>query len=205
VGAAGVSDSLGWRVRSTVSGGGLFFCPLEGADRQYVRTQVRRWLAPFGMPLIPYHRLGDYIRCTECHRSFTDDVLEIATTHELSVGLEKAAVGLLSLVVVRLGGGDGARAIAEGELRRFVRRSTGNALEMPAPDLVGVVERLSSVCAHLEMPGRRDLLAAAVRVAYSEGVLNGPNFAALHAAGGALRLPMATVRSLIVSAGVRAD
>lgn len=193
--------SLGWRVRSTKSGGGTFFCPLEGGDRTYVRTEVRRWLAPFGLPIVPYHHLGDYVRCTGCQQTFTEDVLEILTTEEFAVRLETAASALLSVIVLRSGDSDRCRVAAERELRRFVRHPFAAHVSFDPPSLVQVVELLGASAVHMEEVGRRDIFAAAVRVAHTEGVLSGSSFAALHAAGGALRLPISMVRSLIVTAG----
>jgi hypothetical protein len=201
-GRAGVKGSLGWRVRSTRSGGGRFFCPLEGADRTYVRTEVRRWLAPFGFPIVPYHHLGDYVRCSGCQQTFTEDVLEILTTEELAARLENAAASLLAVIVARSGDSDLCRVAAERELRRFVRHPFAAHVSFEPPSLVEVVELLSASAVHMEEVGRRDIFAAAVRVAHTEGALSGSSFAALHAAGGALRLPMSVVRSLIVTAGV---
>lgn len=200
-----VRGSWGWRVRSVKRGGGRFFCPLEGADREYVRSEVRRWLAPFGMPLLPFHHLGDYIACADCQQTFTDDVLEMITTHELAERLEWAALALLNSIVVRSGDSDASRVAAERELRRFVRQPFAAHVSFEPPALVDVVEALGAAAVHMDPLGRRDLFAAAVRVAHVHGSLTGPGFAALHAAGGALRLPMSVVRSLIVTAGVPAD
>ena len=200
-----MKGSLGWRVRSTPDGGGKFFCPLEGGDRDYIRSQVRRWLAPFGIPLFPSHRLGDYVRCSGCKQTFTAEVLEIITTDELSDGLERAAVWVLSTIVARSGDSDASRVAAERELRRFVRHPFAAHASVEPPKLSQVVEAVSSAAVHMELLGRRDLFAAAVRVAHADGGLTGASFAALHAVGGALRLPMSTVRSLIITAGVPAD
>ena len=193
--------SLCWRVRSTRSGEGSFFCPLEGGDRTYVRTEVRRWLAPFGFPIWPYHHLGDYVRCCGCQQTFTDDVLEILTTEELAVRLERAAASLLSVIVARSGDSDRSRVAAEREMRSFVRHPFAAHVSFDPLSLVQVVELLGASAVHMEEVGRRDIFAAAVRVAHTEGALTGSSFAALHAAGGALRLPISMVRSLIVTAG----
>ncbi len=193
--------SFGWRVRSTRNGGGTFFCPLEGGDRTYVRTEVRRWLAPFGFPIAPYHHLGDYVRCSGCQQTFTEDVLEILTTEELALRLERAVVAFLSVIVARSGDSDLCRVTAERELRRFVSHPFATHVSFEPPNLVQVVELLGAAAVHMEEVGRRDIFAAAVRVAHSEGALTGSSFAALHAAGGALRLPISIVRSLIVTAG----
>lgn len=193
--------SLGWRVRSTRIGGGSFFCPIEGGDRTYVRTEVRRWLAPFGFPIVPYHHLGDYVRCTGCHQTFTEDVLEILTTEELAVRLERATSALLAVIVLRSGDSDLCRVAAERELRRFGRHPFAAHVSFEPPSLVQVVELLGAAAVHMEEVGRRDIFAAAVRVAHAEGALTGSSFAALHAAGGALRLPISMVRSLIMAAG----
>lgn len=200
-----VKGSFGWRVRSTPGGGGRFFCPLEGGDRDYIRSQVRRWMAPFGVPLFPSHRLGDYVRCGDCQQTFTAEVLEIVTTEELSRRLEQAAVWLLATVVIRSGDSDATRVVAERELRRYVRHPFTAHASIDPPALSVVVETVAAAAVHMDVLGRRDLFAAAVRVAHVHGSLTGSAFAALHALGGALRLPMATVRSVIVTAGVTAD
>lgn len=194
-----------WTVRSTTTGAGTFFCPLEGADRPYDRTEVRRWFAPLGFPVVPWNRLGDYIRCGDCHQTFTEDVLDIITTHELAVGLEEAAVGLISTVVHRSDGAAEVDETASLELRRFVRHPGRTLLRTPPPELVDVVEALNRAAMNMEEAGRRDLFAAAVRVAHAGGPLSAPNFAVLHAAGGGLRIPMPQVRALIVSQGVQFD
>lgn len=194
-----------FRVRSSVTGNGTFFCPLEGADRSYVRSQVRRWFAPLGIPLIPWNRLGDYIRCAECHQTFTDDVLDIVTTHELSTTLETAAVGLISTIIHRSDSDRGVERAGRRELQRFVRDPERIELALPPPELVDVVEALTRAAVNMEEAGRRDLFAAAVRVAHADAPLSGPNFAVLHAAGGGLRIPMPDVRALIVSQGVPID
>lgn len=162
-------------------------------------------MAPFGLPLFPSHHLGDYVRCAECQQTFTADVLEIVTNAELSERLEQAAVWLLATIVVRSGDSDETRVAAERELRPFVRHPFAAHASIEPPRLSDVVEGLSRAAVHMEQPGRKNLLAAAVRVAHIHGGLTAASFAALHAAGGALRLPMTTVRSLIVAAGVPAD
>lgn len=197
-----MKGSLGWRVRSSPGNGGRFFCPLEGGDRDYIRSDVRRWFAPFGFPLWPSHRLGEYVRCTECKQTFTAEVLEILTTEELSLRLERAALVLLSTVVSRSGDTDLARAAAERELRLYVRHPYTAHVAGEAWKLDEVVDAVSAAAVHMEHLGRRSLFAAAVRVAHVNGGLTSQAFAALHAAGGALRLPMPTIRTLIVSAGV---
>jgi hypothetical protein len=169
-----------------------------------MRSEVRRWFGLFGVRLLPGHRLGDYVRCAECRQTFTDEVLEILTNDELAERLERAAVWLLTLIVVRSGDTDEGRVVAERELRRFVRHPFAAHVSFEPPTLVEVVEAVSAAAVHMEHLGRRDLFAAAVRVAHAHGGLTGAGFAALHAAGGSLRLPMSTVRSLIVSAGVPA-
>lgn len=200
-----VKGSLGWRVRSTPGSGGRFFCPLEGGDRTYIRSQVRRWMAPFGIPLFPSHRLGDYVRCGDCGQTFTAEVLEILTTAELSERLERAAVSFLSTIVTRSGDSDATRVAAERELLRFVRHPFAAHAPTGSARLEEVVEVVAAAAAHMETVARRDLFAAGVRVAHVHGNLTGASFAALHAVGGALRLPMSTVRTLIVTAGVAAD
>ena len=162
-------------------------------------------MAPFGIPLFPSHRLGDYVRCGDCKQTFTAEVLEIVTTDELSHRLELAAVWLLSTIVVRSGDSDATRVAAERELRRFVRHPFAAHASVEPPGLSEVVEKVSSIAVHMEPVGRRDMFAAAVRVAHVHGGMTAASFAALHAVGGALRLPMSTVRSVIVTAGVSAD
>lgn len=197
-----MKGSLGWRVRSSPGSGGRFFCPLEGGDRDYIRSDVRRWFAPFGVPLWPSHRLGEYVRCAECKQTFTAEVLEILTTEEMSLRLERAAVVLLSTVVSRSGDTDLARAAAERELRLYVRHPYTAHVAGQAWKLEELVSAVSAAAVNMEHVGRRGLFAAAVRVAHVNGGLTSQAFAALHAAGGALRLPMPTIRTLIVSAGV---
>jgi hypothetical protein len=155
--------------------------------------------------LVASHRLGDYVRCGECEQTFTADVLEIVTNAEISERLERASVWLLSTIVARSGDSDLTRVAAESELRRFVRHPFAAHASVEPPLLTDVVEAISAAAVHMEHQGRKDLFAAAVRVAHVHGGLTGASFAALHAAGGALRLPMTTVRSLIVTAGVPAD
>lgn len=162
-------------------------------------------MAPFGIPLFPSHLLGDYVRCSDCKQTFTAEVLEIVTTDELSQRLELAAVWLLSTIVVRSGDSDSTRVAAERELRRFVRHPFAAHASVEPPRLSAVVEQVSSMSVHMEPVGRRDMFAAAVRVAHVHGGMTAASFAALHAVGGALRLPMSTVRSVIVTAGVSAD
>ncbi|MDX1448071.1 MAG: hypothetical protein R3246_03320 [Acidimicrobiia bacterium] len=193
-----MKGSLGWRVRSSPGGGGRFFCPLEGGDRDYIRSEVRRWFAPFGFALWPSHRLGEYVRCEECKQTFTAEVLEIVTTEEMSLRLERAAVVLLSTVAARSGDGDETRAVAEQELRRYVRHPYSAHVAGAAWKLEEVVEAVSAAAVQMEQIGRRGLFASAARVAHTNGGLTAQAFAALHAAGGALRLPMPTIRTLIV-------
>ncbi|MFP5332510.1 MAG: hypothetical protein ACLGHX_09160 [Acidimicrobiia bacterium] len=197
-----MKGSLGWRVRSSPGNGGRFFCPLEGGDRDYIRSDVRRWFAPFGIPLWSSHRLGEYIRCVECQQTFTTEVLEILTTEEMSIRLERAAVMLLSTMAARSGDSDTVREVAERELRRYVRHPFTAHVGGEAWKLEDLVEAVSSAAVNMEHLGRRGLFAAAVRVAHANGSLTSQAFAALHAAGGALRLPMPTIRTLIISAGV---
>ena len=54
---------------------GSFHCPSCGAGAQFERKGVRRFFTLFFVPLIPLHRVADFIECKRCGGTFKPEVL----------------------------------------------------------------------------------------------------------------------------------
>jgi len=54
---------------------GSFHCPACGAGATYQEKVVRRYFSLFFVPLIPLHKVGEYVQCDRCGGSFKPEVL----------------------------------------------------------------------------------------------------------------------------------
>jgi uncharacterized tellurite resistance protein B-like protein len=55
---------------------GKFHCPSCGPDTRFEHKVVRRFFTLYFIPLIPLDQLGEYIECTLCAGTFTNEVLK---------------------------------------------------------------------------------------------------------------------------------
>ncbi len=67
---------FGMRQVHSVVDGGEFYCPTCGQSRPYEVTETRRWWF-VGVKLIPFDRLGRWVRCQICDGTFDSDVLDL--------------------------------------------------------------------------------------------------------------------------------
>lgn len=54
---------------------GIFHCPACGAGAAYQQKGVRRFFTLFFVPLIPLHKVADYVECGRCGGTFKPEVL----------------------------------------------------------------------------------------------------------------------------------
>lgn len=64
---------------------GEFHCPACGARQPYEHKTVRRFFTLYFIPVLPLDKLGEYIECQTCRRTYTPEVL----TYDPKIELEK--------------------------------------------------------------------------------------------------------------------
>ena len=61
--------------KTSVEKKGFFHCPACGHDAGYQQKGIRRFFTLFFVPLIPLHKVSDYVECDRCGGTFKPDVL----------------------------------------------------------------------------------------------------------------------------------
>ena len=90
---------MGFRVIFRTLSTGLFFCPKEGADRNYRLRRAQRFFTIFFIPVIPLKKLGTLVECEGCQSQFDEGVLEKPTFAKRSESLDQMARrGVVSLL-----------------------------------------------------------------------------------------------------------
>ena len=190
--------STGWRLRSTIVDSGLFHCPIDGGDRFYDLTDVRRWLMPFGVALIPGRRLGKYVVCVGCGSSYTEDVLVIPTAAEMLARFECASLALMQALYSASGDDPRARARVLKAARRVISPDASLVDVMVVDrDLVHLEQLLSETAEFMDVIGRQRLLKVAIRAVACERRIVPGHLDVLTVAGSALLLPEMTVERMI--------
>ncbi|QKW06388.1 TerB family tellurite resistance protein [Streptomyces sp. NA04227] len=206
-------------VWSTV-GDGEFFCPGCGGDRNYQRRNGRRFLALFGIPMLPRGTAAPVIECVACQERFSTDVLDHPTTHRLTAMLRDAvqAVTLASLVAggttapaldtaVRVLRGAGVNDCPGARLRELaealndeVTSVRGGSDSCEAGLAVELHEALAPLAPYLAGAGREAILLHGARVALADGPYTPAERAVLCAVGQALTIDVEDVERLLTAA-----
>lgn len=86
---------------------GSFYCPDEGAERDYEIKTARRWFSIFYIPLIPRDELGTYLECGGCGQQYKESVLKSPTPESRE---KTYAAGLRAAMAVVLREHEGSAA-----------------------------------------------------------------------------------------------
>jgi hypothetical protein len=155
-------------VRPRVERASAFFCPTCGGDRVAEISIGRRLLAVGPVPLLPWTRGSDHVRCTTCRTVHPTATLEALTTAELAARLVDLT-RILTATTVRAGDpGDRAlRRRAVQHVRTAIPSYHQNQLDadMVALDPASVAGHVVPLADALEMEGKERLVANMVQVA----------------------------------------
>jgi uncharacterized membrane protein len=190
----------GTRVRCTTLDSGTVFCPGCGGDRRYRRRFARRWLAVFGVAVLPLAALAEVIECDGCGGTYGEEVLAEPTSGQLTAILQQAMRALVT-AVLRAGDPteDRARALAVAAVAGvgatgFDDAALARALATVPADVSAYLRPLAD---QLEVAGREALLARAVTIAAAGGPLSESQRATLRVVGAALELSPAHVHGVV--------
>lgn len=195
-------NTAGWRLRSTIVDAGLFHCPIDGGDRYYDLTDVRRWFAPFGLPLFPGRRLGKYVICVGCGSSYTEDVLVIPTAAEMIDRFESATLTLMRELYAASAEEPKTRATILKASRRVIAPERSLIDVMAATEITAeeFARTLTLAAEYMDLIGRQRLIEVAIAAVTLDRRIIPAHQDVLLAAGAALLLPASTVRKLILIA-----
>lgn len=93
---------FGTRGVNTTQSEGEFHCPKCGAGQEYRHRRVRRFFSFCFFPLIPLERMGEFVECMSCKRTYHPDVLNFRPEEHPSdleahshFGARKIMIGML--------------------------------------------------------------------------------------------------------------
>jgi len=66
---------FGTRGVNTTQSEGEFHCPKCGAGQEYRHRSVRRFFSFCNLPLVPLDKMGEFVECLSCKRTYHPDVL----------------------------------------------------------------------------------------------------------------------------------
>jgi len=198
---------FGWRARAHTIGTGQFFCPREGGDRQYEHKEAKRWFTLFFIPIIPLNRLGDYVECTSCQSTYYTSVLDAPT----GAAIEDVMTQAIRYVAVALTVADGhvdpeERRVATEVVRQFASTEYTEAdfsSDLDQLDPAHLVDNLEELGGILNDHGKEAVIAAAMRLAASDGSVDAAEIAVVEDIGKALSMTDSHVRGVMATAADR--
>ena len=198
---------FGWRARAHTIGTGQFFCPREGGDRQYEHKEAKRWFTLFFIPIIPLNRLGDYVECTSCQSTYYTSVLDAPT----GAAIEDVMTQAIRYVAVALTVADGhvdpeERRVATEVVRQFASTEYIEAdfsSDLDQLDPAHLVDNLEELGGILNDHGKEAVIAAAMRLAASDGSVDAAEIAVVEDIGKALSMTDSHVRGVMATAADR--
>jgi hypothetical protein len=172
---------FGFRVLYRTVGHGMFHCQRCGGDREYRYRAGRRWFTLLVIPVIPFGKAGEHVRCAVCGTRYRLEVLSLPTVAQMQAALP-AGMRAAAIAVLRAGGGSSgsARRRAIDAIKRSgLADYDGAALDadLAAPALPGQPGRelagpLNRLTVQLAIPAREWFLAEAVRIGLADGTLS---------------------------------
>ena len=197
-----MGETAGWRLRSVIVDAGLFHCPIDGGDRFYDLTDVRRWFTVFGLPVVPGRRLGRYVICVGCGSSYTEEVLAIPTAAEMLERFEAASLTLMRELYRRTGDDARCRAAILKSARKVIapERSLIDVMTGETLTVDEFAKTLTKAAEFMDLLGRQRLISVAIGAVTRDLRIGDGHQELLELAGTALLLPPATVRKLITTA-----
>jgi len=196
-------------LRRRVVGSVEFVCPRCGLDRGGLEVTVRRWWCLAHVPLVPLGDGGPAVVCGTCGHHCDVGVIEIPTTVQLAVLLERAPVAAVSLLVGVSSDLDSARV-----LDRSVSMLAAEGYDYDAVRLTAIVgdgtretdrDDICRLRHELTQCGKYGFLHRVTGLATTEDALTPAHRDALIHIGRMLGLTIAEVRGLLAIDGERAD
>lgn len=192
---------FGFKVLKKKIGEGIFYCPREGGDRNYVHRQARRWFHIFFIPIIPLNELGDYVECTSCKNTYYKDVLQGKTASQI----EDVSTIAIRHVIVAMLLADGVvdpreREAALTVVSRFAQKPYGVAdLDDDLANLkpANLTDNLEELGAILNEHGKENVLTASVYLAGSDGDIDRSELEVAREIGKAMTMSSAHIEGTI--------
>src|SRR5215470_12382683 len=95
---------FGLRVFYRTIAQGIFHCQRCGGDREYRHRAGRRWFTLFFIPVIPFSKAGEHVRCAACRTRYRMEVLSLPTVAQMQAALP-AGMRAAAIAMLRAGGG----------------------------------------------------------------------------------------------------
>lgn len=191
----------GWRAIKKTIGTGVFYCPREGGDRNYVHKSARRFFTIFFIPLIPLKELGEFVECESCKNTYYPDVLQGKTAAEI----EDVSTLAIRHVAVSMLMADGVvdqreRDAAVAVVGRFASHPYG-PVELDADlqelQVSALTDNLEELGAVLNEHGKENVLTAAVYLAGADGDIDRTELEVARTIGKALTMSSAHIEGTI--------
>lgn len=191
----------GRRVIKKAIGTGVFFCPREGGDCNYVHKKARRWFTLFFLPLIPLKELGDFVECASCKNTYYPDVLKGKTASEI----EDVSTIAIRHIVVSILLADGVvdpreREAAIAVVGRFASLPYGTTdldADLTNLQVSALTDNLEELGAVLNEHGKENVLTAAVYLAGADGHVDRSEMEVARQIGKALTMSSAHIEGTI--------
>lgn len=187
-------------IRPRVVRATAFFCATCGGDRAAEVGDGRRVLAVGPVPLAPWSRGEEHVRCTSCGTAHPPSSLDVLTTAELSERMVDLT-RILTATTVRAGDpGDRAlRRRAVQHVRTVIPGYHQNQLDvdMVALDPASVAGYVTPLAGSLEVEGKERLVANMVQVALAAHTISSHQRWLLDCVGTSLGLTPVHVAGII--------
>jgi len=196
-------------LRRRVVGSVEFVCPRCGLDRSGYEMIIRSWWGLGRLPVIPIGDEERAVSCAVCRHQFDIGVLEIPTTAQLAVLLERASVSAVAIVVRASTAGEAAgvieRSIAMLAADGYAYDGARLAAEIDAGTRHRDHRHIRKLRDELTRHGKLGFLHRMRTLVTTDGPLCPAHQEALIAVGGALGVAASHVRGLIAMNGDRVD
>ena len=185
---------------------GEFHCPQCNVQCYYVHKSVRRFFTLYFIPLIPLDRLGEYVECTRCQRTFTEAVLNY-DPNEGARQVEALFMVAMKQVMIAMLLADGVIDDQEvTELQTTYEDLSGAPItEQDLREEIAVIQQEGSsaiqMCQHLagglNDKGKEMVVTAAFQIAMADGRFDESEQQLIQEIGGALDLSPAHFRGIM--------
>ncbi len=193
---------------------GDFHCPTCQDKQPYKFKRVRRFFTLYFIPVIPLNKVGEYVECGKCKDTYNTAVLEF-DPEKIHAQMEAEYQLAIKEVMLRIMLADGVIDEAEIEMMQSIyERIVGSPI---SPESIrSEIEKvkksdrelnsyLESLQGALNEEGKETVLAAALFVAFSDGVFQEEEQKMIMQIGKSLGMTDAHIRGVIGSLLAEAD
>lgn len=177
----------------------LFWCPIEGGDRQYQRLHSGR-LESLLSRVDPdrFDPTEGLLECVGCDAKFDVAVLDVLTNHEMAKRIDVAARVLFGSLIKATPGDPEVRDSALDAMIPYVIRAGSASDLIDVVELSGGDDPLRAVTQVLSDEARHQMLHRAIEVSVSGGRIRARHLGLLVQAGEALGVSQSWIRSRII-------